>query len=104
MVNGREPNKDQSKVKGFAWFASRPEEGFIWKWCKEKNIDVNASYPIALKIAKEGITVPNRFYDGKFISDVVNDKRIDDLINSFNALYLSSVRTELIKVIKNGNN
>jgi hypothetical protein len=96
IANGRQPNKDQSKARGFAAWASKPN-GAIYNWCKAKGVDTVAAFPIALKIAKKGWQVPNTYNKGGLVTDVINETKIKSLTDRFMIYYLENARSEVIK-------
>lgn len=99
LENGRLPNKNQSKLKGFAWYASKPT-GFIYEWCQDKGIDTKFAFPIAYNIGMFGIKVPNPFNSGGLVSSIFTQKRIDELIESVGIGYLESASSDIIKEFK----
>ena len=93
MEEGREPNSNQDNVKGFAAWASNPEDGFIYNWCQDKGISTTAAFPIALKIGKEG-------FDGKpLVSKVISAEKIKELMKGV----VGTVQKETIQKLKYGN-
>ena len=96
LENGRKPNKNQDKLKGFAWFASKPT-GFIYEWCQNKGIDTKFAFPIARNIGEFGYKAPN---GGGFVSDIFTNKRIDELVQSVGIGYLDSVSSKIINEFK----
>ena len=77
MVNGRQPNKDQSEG-GLAKFARWAGHYIFKQWIKDKGLSLNP-YAIAYHVAKNGIKVPNDKNDGKLLTDTFNDESIKDL-------------------------
>ena len=75
LVFGRGP----SKRRGGS--GSEPLWRALQKWARAKGININP-YAAAKKIHKFGIKVPNRYNDGKVISDVINEKRVDEIASS----------------------
>lgn len=69
MIRGRQPGR-------------RPPLQVIKQWIKDKNrstganIPEGAAYAIAKKIGDEGITVPNKYNDGKTIAGVITRQRL----------------------------
>lgn len=80
LLNGRKKNKNQENIKGFAGWMANKRDGLIYKWCQNKGFATKYAYPIALKIATEGINVPNQYNTGKLISAVITDELISNLI------------------------
>ena len=58
------------------------------------------AYLIARKIHTEGIQVPNKYNVGGLVSDVVNDSRIDLLVQEMKLYYVDEMRATTIRNIK----
>lgn len=99
LVNGRSRNKNQDKVKGFAWYSSR-STGWAYEWCKNKGIDTRFAYPIALSVGENGIKVPNMYNSGDLISSTINDKSIKKLIKDIGFVVLDNFSQGLKKELK----
>jgi hypothetical protein len=89
METGRDPNKKQSK--GMQYFLYQ----IIIEWMQDKGItDINP-WMTAGKIMREGIKVPNQYNPGGVISDVINDKWLDEfqakVLTAQNALFIDEV-------------
>lgn len=72
MQNGRKPNK--KKTKGQIYFLYK----ILQVWAEQKGIQIN-EWLAAKKIVEKGIQVPNRHNPGGVISDVINDKWLEEL-------------------------
>ncbi|GAB3552874.1 hypothetical protein [Spirosoma fluminis] len=70
--NGRGPNKSRKP--------SRELVERIRGWAQRHGIEIKAAYPIALKIASEGIEVPNPHNPGGVLSDVLNHDNVKALL------------------------
>lgn len=66
--NGRGPNRSRKP--------SRQMVDDIRAWAKRHGIEQEAAYPIALKIAREGIEVPNPHNPGGVLSEVLNTETV----------------------------
>lgn len=98
MENGRGPNAVKS-----------PEEAkrlypIISQWVQDKRLgfDKGHIFAICLKIVYSGIRVPNKYNPGGVVSDVVTEKRIDDLINKIGRNILGDFQSTVIKTLKDG--
>lgn len=85
---GRGPNKSR-----------KPSRAMVEKmkgWAVRHGMDESAGYPIALKIAREGIEVPNPHNPGGVLSDPLGPERIlPDLKQSLSPLLRQSVKALL---------
>ena len=86
LINGRSRNKnnDKESLRKFAGWAGST---FIAKWVKDKGLNLNP-YAVAYSIGEKGINVPNKYNTGKLISDVINEKSINDLVNEIGSSIL----------------
>lgn len=78
----------------------------IRQWIDDKGITPDGiskdslAYVIARKIHNEGIKVPNKYNAGGLVSDVVNQSRIDELINEMKLFYVEEMRGTYIKYVQ----
>lgn len=98
IAYGRGPNADQSPeaLKSWVGYAGAT---FLKDWVQDKGLDISP-YAVAYKIAREGWSVPNPHNAGGLLDDVVNNKRIDILMNRLGKLYQSKVSETLIKSLE----
>jgi len=96
LVSGRSPNRNQSddSIRAFVGWA-----GSTWlkEWVEQKGISASP-YAIAYKIAREGVKVPNANNPGTLISDVVTEKRIDDLLKSIGVVVSTKITSDIKKL------
>lgn len=98
MENGRKPNPNQSPDSLRAWVGWAGST-FLDKWVKDKGINANP-FAIAWKIAREGITVPNRFNKGGLVSEVITSERIQELLKDISGFMIGKIRSDVIKELK----
>ncbi len=98
MENGRRPNT--KKTKGQAAFLVP----VIKQWASDKNFIFSDGhiFAICMKIVYRGINVPNKYNPGGVVSDVITDKRINDLINNIGRNILGDFQSTVIKTLKDG--
>lgn len=86
--SGRGPNKSR-----------RPSRDMVTQlkgWARRHGLPEAAGYPIALKIAQEGIVVPNSFNPGGVLSEPLNTKRVTGLLKAaLRPQYIQSARSRL---------
>ena len=70
--NGRGPNKTRKPPRQMVLN--------MQEWAVDHGFPKAAGYPIALKIAREGIRVPNSFNPGGVLSDPLNEDRVKGLL------------------------
>jgi len=92
MENGRKPGK-------------YPPRKAIEDWIDKKGLtyDIPKSslaFLIQRKIGREGITVPNKYNSGGVISNVVTEKRINELIEQIKMINVLQVSSDIIDIIK----
>jgi len=79
LEKGRGPNVKSGggglKAGIETWVDAKPIIPYDPKISKKQLV-----FLITRKIAKEGIRVPNRYNKGKVISDIINDKLIDQIV------------------------
>lgn len=95
---GRRPNRNQTKEalqKWVGWAGST----FLADWVKAKGLRISP-YAVAWKIARQGWRVPNSFNKGGLVSNVVTDKRINELMEELRVFYLKEIRTDLVNTLK----
>lgn len=98
MESGRKPNTNQNQESLKAWVGWAGST-FLADWVQRKGITANP-YAVAWKIAREGVTVPNRFNSGGLVSDVITRERIDRMIKSISLVMIENVRSDVLKQIK----
>jgi hypothetical protein len=93
LVNGRRPNRDQSK-EGLRAFVGWAGSTWAKDWVKAKSFNINP-YAVAYKIAREG-------YKGNpsLVDDVINDNSIDQLLNEIGAVLVKEAKVEIITTFK----
>lgn len=88
QIKGRGPNAKKGRPS--TWFVN-----VIKNWIRVKNLSIplTAAGAIAYKLVNKGSNVPNRFNDGKVVSEPLARGVIKDLlIPSLKANYLSYIR------------
>lgn len=96
LTEGRKPNKNQDPSvlhKWVGWAGST----ILKDWVNQKGISANP-FAVAYKIAREGIKVPNPNNPGTLISDVINEKTIQDLIDSLRIFVIDDIKSDVIKL------
>lgn len=99
MENGRGPSSG-GKSSG------RSLKEIIRDWIDDRGItpkDISKdslAFLIARKIHRQGIQVPNKYNRGKVITSVLNDQRIDQLIDQIKDNEVDFLRTDLTKIFK----
>ena len=96
LVDGRSANRNQSpsSIRAFVGWAGNT---FIKEWVERKGINASP-FAIAYKIAKEGVKVPNRFNPGTLVSDVVNEDRLDLLLDSLKEVVSVNFSSDIKKL------
>lgn len=97
LVSGRQPNKNQSPNSIKAWVGWAGST-FLADWVRDKGLNISP-FAVANKIARKGITVPNKFNTGTILSDVFTDSRIDNLLRRLNLMVVDDIRTDIKKVL-----
>lgn len=95
MQKGRIPNKNQTPEKLIAWVGWAGST-FLKNWVKDKSLSISP-YAVAWKIAKEGITVPNRYNDGMLLNSVFTKDSIEDLTKEIGAYSLKEFTSKYMK-------
>ena len=98
LVSGRKPNTDQdpeSLRRWVGWAGST----FLKEWAQRKGVQASP-FAVAWKIAREGVKVPNAHNAGGFVTAVITDARIRDLLYGISGYMISQVRSDVIKTIK----
>ena len=93
MVHGRNKNASQDKdsiKKWVGWAGST----FLKKWVADKGLDISP-FAVAYKIARQGISVPNRYNEGTLISSVINDNSISGLLSQMGIYIIKDIKTEI---------
>lgn len=77
-----------------------PPLAVIRQWIIDKNrqganIPESAAFPIARKIAQQGIVVPNEFNDGGVVSTIITQERIDSMKDEV----VNIIRSEILDVL-----
>lgn len=93
MVNGRNRNSSNDKEtikKWVGWAGST----FLKKWVEDKGLDISP-FAVAWKIARQGISVPNRHNEGTLISSVINDNSISGLLSQMGIYIIKDIKTEI---------
>ena len=93
MVNGRNQNikQDKESIKKWVGWAGST---FLKKWVEDKGLDISP-FAAAYKIARQGISVPNRYNDGTLISSVINDNSISGLLSQMGIYIIKDIKTEI---------
>lgn len=93
MVNGRNQNikQDKESIKKWVGWAGST---FLKKWVEDKGLDISP-FAVAYKIARQGISVPNRYNDGTLISSVINDNSISGLLSQMGIYIIKDIKTEI---------
>ena len=89
LFYGRSKNANQSDEalrKFVGWAGST----IFAKWVEQKGINISP-YAVAWKIARQGITVPNQYNDGKLYTDTFTTER-------FNKLYKDLQYTTVLNI------
>ena len=71
----------------------------IKQWIKDKGLNLNP-YAVTKKIHKFGIKVPNKYNKGNVVSDVFNQKRIDEIKKDLAKIYSGEIKTAISNVLK----
>ena len=98
MESGRKPNPNQNAESLKAWVGWAGST-FLKKWVQDKGINANP-YAVAWKIARQGITVPNRFNAGGVVSDVITRERIGELVRDMTLFMIGNIKSDVIKNLK----
>ena len=93
MVNGRNQNikQDKESIKKWVGWAGST---FLKKWVEDKGLDISP-FAVAYKIARQGISVPNRYNEGTLISSVINDNSISGLLSQMGIYIIKDIKTEI---------
>jgi hypothetical protein len=96
MISGRAANRDQSPeaLKAFVGFAGST---FLKKWVADKGLTISP-FAVAYKIAREGVTVPNRYNDGKLLTDVFGAGKLEDLKQRLGKSFEVEISTNIKQV------
>lgn len=103
MQNGRKPNRDKSLSSIRAMYP------IMLDWVNDKGITKGSeaetkrfAYLAGRKIVLKGIDVPNKFNPGGVVSDVVNDKILDDFSRELQMTEIDKlfarVRSDIINI------
>jgi len=97
MQEGTTPHADKSPAH------VRTMYGIIKQWIEDKGLKEleGAAWPIAYKIVHHGTKVPNKHNDGRFISDVITEKRTRGLIDELGRGLAAGIQRDLIQLLKN---
>ena len=96
-VNGRKPNKDQSK-EGLMHFAKWAGHYIYKDWMKQKGL-IGSPYALAYHIGKNGITVPNSYNDGRLLQDTIYDQTAtEDLKSRIGRNFLTDVKQQIQQI------
>ena len=94
METGRKPNINQENIRAWVgWSGST----ILKEWVKRKSISANP-FAVAYKIAREGITVPNKYNKGNLVSDVITKERINKLLKNINNAIITNLKSDVIKI------
>lgn len=95
---GRGPNKVQSPEQAKKLYP------VILRWVSEKGISVDNiktfAFRTALKLVYEGYSVPNRYNPGGVVSDVINERWADKMIETIGGVYMGKVKSDIIRELK----
>jgi hypothetical protein len=93
LITGRRPNKNQSKdsLRSFVGWAGKT---FLADWVKQKGSKASP-FAVAYKIAREGITVPNKYNPGTILSNVFNDERIEKLLKDISVGFINEIKSDI---------
>lgn len=94
LERGRRPNKNQSPSKLRAWVGWAGST-FLKDWVRNKGLDINP-FAVAYKIAREGIKVPNPNNAGGLVSDVINESRIQNLIDELKIFVIEDIKSDVL--------
>lgn len=96
MVNGRQPNKDQSPeaIRNFVGFAGST---FLADWVQQKGLSISP-YAVAYHIARNGITVPNAHNDGRLLDDTFTDESVQDLQRRLTNNFVTQITSDIKKI------
>lgn len=91
QVKGRGPGRGKRPARALV-------EGIRnWLQTGKPGLPVGAAYAIAMNIHKRGIQVPNRFNDGKVLSEPLNRQVVANrLIPRLRRYYVSSIRAQIL--------
>lgn len=93
LTEGRGPNlaQSQERLQAFVGWA-----GSTWlkDWVERTGSSVNP-YAIAWKIGREGIEVPSTHNPGTLVSDVLNRREVDKLVNEIGGEIIGQLKTDL---------
>lgn len=90
---GRGPNRSGKP--------SRDMVQALREWAVRHGMDEAAGYPIALKIAREGIRVPNRFNPGRVLDDPLDPRAVRDrIVPRMKQGFLTEIRSELLPAVR----
>lgn len=94
MVNGRQPNKNQSPEKLKAWVGWAGST-FLKQWVDDKGLDISP-FAVAWSIARKGILVPNKNNSGKLM-DIFTQNKFDNLGVEILNYEVTNIKSEIIK-------
>ncbi|MCK9281338.1 MAG: hypothetical protein M0P71_12005 [Melioribacteraceae bacterium] len=98
LESGRKPNTNKNPESIRAWVGWAGST-FLKEWVQRKGIQANP-FAVAWKIARKGITVPNRFNAGGLVSDVITEERIQKLLEGISLVMITEVRSDVLKTLK----
>jgi len=99
LEHGRNPTT--TKTAGNPTLREIIEKWILKKGIGNKDISVKSlAYIIARKIHEKGIKVPNAHNKGGIITNIINKKRIELLINMLEKSYSIEIKSDLIKEFK----
>jgi hypothetical protein len=93
LINGRKKNIKQdpeSLKKWVGWAGST----FLKEWVDNKGLSISP-FAVAWGIAREGITVPNKYNDGRLLKDVFGKNSIDTLKNKIGNFYTTQTTSNI---------
>ena len=93
LVNGRAPNKNQDQERLIA-FVGWAGSTWLKDWVNRTGINANP-YAVAWKIGREGIEVPNENNPGTLVSDVLNRREVDLLVNEIGGEIIGQLKSDL---------
>ena len=94
METGRKPNINQGNIRAWVGWAGST---ILKEWVKRKSISANP-FAVAYKIAREGITVANKYNKGNLVSDVITKERINKLLKNINEAIITNLKSDVIKI------
>ena len=98
LIKGRKPTTKKGNT---------PLKVIIRKWIDDKRITPkdgiskkSLAFLIARKIHKEGIKVPNKYNSGKLLSNVLTDKKTNELLSVIKKEYKESITNITLNQLK----